>query len=285
MKFNQTKEEFLSTKKSTFGGSEVSIILGISNFDTRYKLWLSKKNATLKDLNKYMEAGSMLEAPIIKRFYDNRNFDYSYSEKDTILCYSHPEHDFIIVHPDDIFNNERLLEAKTTQKYLTKETVEKYVKDTYFHQWNFTLGIILENEPDFITTGFLVILSRGLDYFEVLFEFDEKIYKESLEAVIAFNKLLEDDIAPELERGDFDLVYSFSKEGAVVSDVESKEAHTRLLKVNAAIKTLEDEKERLTIILKSKMKENDTLIDSESNRILATWKSTKRSRVFKTYDN
>lgn len=282
MRFYQTKEEFYESKKRTIGASEVSIILGRSQFETRYELWASKINHTLRDPNKYSIAGNMLESSIVERFYTERN--EKFIKEDNLLSFSHPDYDFIIVHPDDIWRGERLLEAKTTQKYLTDVTVIPYVTEMYFPQWNFTLGVIKENEPDFLETGFLIMFSRGVDYFEVPFQFDPELYQKSLAEVIAFKQLIDNNTPPELYRADYDLVYSTAKGGDVYADDRLKQVYERLCELRVAQRDLDEEKERLTYEVKEALKEKERLIDADSNEILITWKNTARSRVFRVYE-
>lgn len=282
MRFYQTKEEFFDSKKKTIGASEVSIILGRSQFETRYELWLSKVNETLRDPNKYTIAGNMLESSIVERFYTERN--EKFIKEDNILSYSHPEHDFIIVHPDDIWRGERLLEAKTTQKYLTAVTVIPYVTDMYFPQWNFTLGVIKENEPEFLDTGFLIMFSRGVDYFEIPFQFDPELYQESLKEVLAFKQLIDEKTPPALHMTDYDLVYSTAQGGDLYSDDRLRQVYERLCELKAAQRDLDEEKERLTYEVKAALKEKERVIDADSNEILMTWKNTARSRVFRIYE-
>jgi predicted phage-related endonuclease len=282
MRFYQTKEEFYESKKRTIGASEVSIILGRSQFETRYELWLSKINLTKRDPNKYSIAGNMLESSIVERFYTERN--EKFIKEDNLLSFSHPEYDFIIVHPDDIWRGERLLEAKTTQKYLTDVTVIPYVTDMYFPQWNFTLGVIKENEPDFLDTGFLIMFSRGVDYFEIPFQFDPELYQQSLKEVIAFKKLVDNNTPPELYRADYDLVYSTAQGGDVYADARLKEVYQRLCELKVSQRDLDEEKERLTYEVKQALKEKERVIDPDNNEILITWKNTARSRVFRVYE-
>ena len=177
----ETEEEFLKTRKATIGGSDIKTIRGKSRMNTRYRLFNYKKSNATKESNKFMDAGNMLEEPIRERFYNNRGLKeklFTRNSKDAILYASHPSFPYVVVHPDDIFNDIILLEIKTTQKYVTQANIEAIVLEDYYDQWNFTLGVLLDNDPQrFSEHGFIIVFSRGVDYYEVPVRFNRELYQ------------------------------------------------------------------------------------------------------------
>lgn len=282
MKFYQTQQEFIESKKTTLGASEVGAILGVSKFETPFQLFQAKKSGEVKDMNKYMEAGKMLEDSIVNRFYESRGEEFVRDVD--LLSYSHPEYNFIIVHPDNIYKDTFLIEAKTTQKYLNQETTYDYVYNTYFPQWNFTLGIVKENQ-EMSDEGYLLVFSRGVDYTEVQFKFDKEAYEYALAAAIVFNERLFLDIAPELQGNDFDLVYTLDNGQALFSTSQMEKEFKELVTIRKALKELESEEERLITYFKSEMKDRQRIVNSQSGRLMTTWNTGKRGRTFRVYDD
>jgi predicted phage-related endonuclease len=285
VKFYQTEQEFLEGKRTIFGGSEVNTILGKSKFDTPHKLFVAKKNGTLKDSNKFMDAGKMLENSIIERFYKERNLVFVPDDKG-ILSFSHPTYDFIVVHPDNIFNEVCLLEVKTGQKYLTQDTAQEYLRELYFPQWNFTLGVMLENEPDtFSYHGYIVMFSRGIDYFECNFTFDKELYEECLKEVCAFKARLDEDNPPPLQDSDLPQYYKKSDGKTVDATIEDIETYRELIREVADLKSKEATVERLKAYFQRRLGNSERLVNPDTRRTLISWKSTAKSRTFKIYEN
>ena len=282
MRFFETREEFLESKKKTLGASEVQTILGLSTNETRYGLWKRKIDGTVNEYNKFMEAGHMMEEPVLKRFYKKRGKDFTMSKD--MLCYSHPQYNFIVVHPDDIYEHERLIEVKSTQKYLTESNIDMHVLNAYFTQWNFTLGIILENEPEFLTSGFVVTISRGVDYFETVLGFDEELYHTSLAAVLEFKRLIDQNIAPGLAPEDYNTVWKLSNGESVMADDRMTNIYDTLCLIIKQERELDAEKQELISAIKAELKEKEKLIDPNTNRLMVTWKTTARGRIFRVYE-
>jgi predicted phage-related endonuclease len=285
----ETEEEFLKTRKDTIGGSDISTIIGKSKMNTRFRLYNYKKSLERKASNKFMDAGNMLEEPIRERFYNNRGVKdklFTRNSKDEILYVSHPSFPFIVVHPDDIFNDGILLEIKTTQKYVTDSTIEALVLEDYYDQWNFTLGVLLDNDPQrFSEHGFIIVFSRGVDYFEVPVRFNRDLYQKALEEAIKFKQLIEQNIPPELSDGDLDEVYTLSSDTSVYMTEEMSTYFKRLSRLIRIEKKLLKEKEELIFYFKRIMKDSERVVDSDTGKPVIFWKTTAKSRVFRVILN
>lgn len=231
-----------------------------------------------------MDAGTMLESAIVERFYRQRDFEYV-PDTNGILSFSHPEYDFIIVHPDNIFNEVCLLEAKTSQKYLTEKTVVDYVTELYFTQWNFTLGVMLENDPElFSEHGYILMFSRGIDYFEIPLKFNKEHYQKCLAAVVEFRGRLESKEPPPLTDADLGTFYFRSNGDTLDANSEDLQTHSQLISVKLELEKLETERERLEAYFKRRLQEREALIDPDTRKYLVTWKNTAKGRTFKTYE-
>lgn len=285
----ETEEEFLKTRKATIGGSDILTIMGKSKMSTRFMLYNYKRTSERRESNKFMDAGNMLEEPIIERFYENRGVKdklFVRSDKNKILYASHPSFPFIVVHPDDIFNERILLEIKTTQRYLTESTIIDFVLSEYYHQWNFTLGVLLDNDPElFSEHGFIVVFSRGVDYFEVPVKFNRELYTRCLEEAIKFKELVDANTPPELSDGDLDDYYKISLDKDIVLDSEMKSNFERLSKLIKIEKKLLKEKEELVFYFKRIMKDAERIVDDDTGKPVIFWKTTAKSRVFRAITN
>lgn len=285
MKFYQTEAEFLETKRKIFGGSEVNTILGKSKYETPYQLFMNKLHGVLKDGNKFMDAGKMLERSIIERFYKNRNLEYV-SDNLGILSFSHPKYEFIVVHPDNIFNETHLLEIKTGQKYVTEKTVDEYMKDMYFPQWNFTLGVMLENDPELYSeNGYIVLFSRGIDYFEVPLKFDKNLYEEALTAVCEFKTRLDNNDPPPLQ--DQDLAHAYVKSDGTTIDANTKDIDKfkQLVDLSKRVDALTDDLEEVKSYFKRRLENSERMIYPDTRKTMVSWRSTAKGRLFKTYED
>ena len=283
MKFYQTEEEFLQTKRKIFGGSEVNVILGRSKYETPYQLYMNKLHGVLKEGNKFMDAGKMLERSIIERFYKNRNMEFV-SEDLGILSFSHPKYEFIVVHPDNIFNESHLLEIKTGQKYVTEKTVDEYMKEMYFPQWNFTLGVMLENDPELYSeNGYIVLFSRGIDYFEVPLKFDKAFYEECLAAVCEFKLRLDNENPPQLMDQDLDHAYIKSNGTAIDANTKDIENFKLLLNLTERVDALSEDLEEVKSYFKRRLENSERLVYPDTRKTMVTWRSTAKGRLFKTY--
>lgn len=279
MIFTQTREEFLETKKDTLGGSEVRVVLGNSPFQTRYSLWKLKSERTLKETNKFMGAGNMLEFSIIKEFHRKR--ELKVTETEEILACVDNLNSFLIVHPDFIWEK-RLLEVKTTQKYLKEEEVPAFAMEHFYDQWNFTLGLLKEDDPEMLDVGFILILSRGIDYFEVPVKYNHNHFLSCREKMVSFYNLIKNGVAPEFSPADYDFIYNTSDGSSLKVDPELDDLIAKCTALSITIKELSNEEELLINTIKGIMKNHEYIVDDYGRKIVS-WKTSKRGRIFRIF--
>lgn len=156
------------------GGSDISVIMGISSFKTRWQLLLEKSGLAENTFtgNQYTFFGQQIEPQI--RDYINRKYNTNFVPNQTIVG------DFR--GNTDGFNGECVLEIKSTSHIY--DSVDDYVV--------YLVQLVKYMEVNKVTKGILAVYERNEDFIAVfdenrltVYEIDLDTYKDLLEKVNA----------------------------------------------------------------------------------------------------
>lgn len=263
----------MNTRMKSIGGSEVGAILGVDEYSSPYKVWLSKtgREDTSVD-NKYTKAGLILE-PAVAEFFEKETGYRIIKQSANQRTYYHPQFPFLSGTPDRRYIGktigQAILECKTTQ-VTYDEPPEKW-----FIQLQWYLGIVG------MRSGALAWLERGLDFKFREYEYDNDFFEYLVEEVRKFweNHVLKDVPPDPISIEDINSIYKRHNEGLLIDATpEVLAVYEELKTVDAILKEAEKRKEELTGSLKMFMRDAEAIIHNA--RSLVTWKTSKSSMLF-----
>jgi len=259
-------------RKQGIGGSEVSAILGLSDFSSPYKIWLNKTGRESFPVdNKYTRAGLILESAVADYFEQETQYRVikASAKQQTVI---HPKFRFAVGTPDRRYvqnSKKGILECKTTQRTYDS------VPDGWFIQLQWYLGIVG------MPFGSVAWLEHGLDFKYREYEYDPEFFDYLIGAVSKFwNENVLKDVPPDpINSADVELMFSRHRDGAVMEATpEILSAYHELVTTREAIKSLETTETELTELIKTVMRDNEII--QSSGKQLFTWRSPKPSKVF-----
>jgi putative phage-type endonuclease len=213
-----SEEEWLQSRQKGIGGSEIGVILGLSPWMTRLKLYEEKINPKPTKPTPSQQRGKQLEPLVIKYFTEATGFkllskipyevdDYGViSRKERLLM--HPNNPIIIGTVDALFTNPEaddeliLLEVKTTAEQYETGEIAKSRNDSYIAQCTYYAGILSEivkanNWDDIRIRVYQAFLAKDtFGYFEItewenlypsLFDLAQTFYVNHIQAQVAPN--------------------------------------------------------------------------------------------------
>ena len=254
------------------GGSEIASVLGLNKWQSPYQLWLVKTGQGPGPvMNKFMEAGTILEDAIAK-FFERRTGHVIVDPHDRTNI--HPKYPFVIGTPDRYFEAENkpdrgVLECKSTQSNIDD------VPPSWFCQLQWYLGITGSLH------GAVAWLTRGVDFGYREYEYDAKFFDYMVDKADTFwhHNVLK-GIAPDpIVVEDYEKIYNKHIEGkTITTDDLTTKAHQRLLEIKEELKTLEEEQSNCVAAIKMHMEDAEALVDGD--QILVTWKAGKPAMMF-----
>lgn len=188
----QGSEEWLSWRSGGIGGSDVAAIMGVSEWDTPYSVWLVKtKRKQPKDKNWAMERGTEGEAKIRALYELRTGLDVPPA------CVEHSEHSYLRVSLDGYSAAESLV---VEMKYLGKEKHELaqrgLVPECYIPQLQYQMAVTGAGRAHYVS------YSEG-ELEVVVVPRDDAYIDAMLPKVQAFWELVLTDTAPELTERDY----------------------------------------------------------------------------------
>lgn len=270
-------EEQKEQRKLGIGGSDMPIILGLSNYKTPYQLYLEKKGilSTSDEMSQLQYWGNRLEG-IIRDEFSDRN-KVIIETPDTLI---HPFYDFMRANIDGyIVNWDAVLEVKCSSQFMA-------------HEWG-------ENGSDTIPMAYLVqvahycsvmnvdsahiaVLIGGHDYRQYKYTRDFELEKTVIDAGQAFWNAIQNDTAPPATN-QIDLRMMYPRHASGKSIAISDEIYNHILNLTDSknkIKELQEIEEQSRFTIMNYMQECECLTN-ESGIPLVTWKTNKRgSRTF-----
>jgi len=261
-------------RKTGIGGSEVSAILGLSDYSSPYKVWLAKTGREDSSVdNKFTRAGTILESAVAEFFEKETQYRIIKSSANQ-KTYRHPEYEFVVGTPDRVYFKQQsvgrgILECKTTQYMLDD------VPESWFIQLQWYLGIVGSK------FGSVAWLERGVDFKYKEYEFDKDFFQFLIDGVSKFwYENVVKDVPPEpINSADIERIFNRHTEGKVImSTPELESVHSELISVRDSIKVLEQREKELTETVKLVMADSEAVMSG--TKPLFTWRSAKPSQQF-----
>ncbi len=271
----------VAARTQGLGSSDIPVIMGVNGYKTPWQLWREKKGLSEPmPGNIYTAAGNHLEDAVASYFEEETGRRII---KKTAINYKiqHPGLPFISVSPDreyyDVPNGSkmsrrRIMEAKTTQKEIDKDSVPL----DWFAQLQFQLGVARKAKVPGMELGSLAWLQRGLLFDYMDFDFDGHFYDEVESiAVQWWNLHIVEGVEPALTTaGDVELKFPESVTGKEIQATdEIKNIYSELYAVKRQRKEYEVREEKLTEKIKLFMLDASAILDDAIP--MFTWKTSK----------
>jgi len=264
--------EWLAEREKGIGASDVAAILGLSPWETAFSLWLKKTHQVEPEPeNEAMLMGHLLEEVVVKR-WEMETGEKAIKASAADIIYVSPEHDFLRATPDRVVRGrKKILECKTTVTQIDETDLPIHWVTQVIYQMYVT-GI---HDAD------LAWLVSGRYFGYAHIPYDEEYAKFIVEKVSEFwNDCVIGGKEPELISV-LDYTLKGSEPGTTIeADSEALSQVLSMRTINASITQQEAAVEDYKDSLKLFMGENESL--TYEGKVLATWKSGTRGRIFLT---
>lgn len=280
--------DWLQSRKDGIGSSEVATLLGVSPYDTPYKLWLRKTGRVQEEEQEsfIMKAGHYLEDAISKFCADETGLEVIKSSAAEFVVIN-KDKPFLRVSPDRFAwpqgvkrspSNRVIIECKSTQKEIDPDNIPPY----WFVQIMYQLGVCE------LETAANAWLTQGRSFGYKWLSFDREFYNEVIVAEV--ERFWTDNVlgGKEPALADIgDVLLKFPKQEAgksINASDELLDRYNELKETNAEIKRLTAIKEAAEEYIKMSMLDAESVVlpatDETPSRTLCTWKATKASEKF-----
>ena len=270
-------EQQRQERKLGIGGSDMPIILGLSNYKTPYQLYLEKigESETTKEESQLQYWGHQLEG-IVRDEFSKRN-NVVVETPGTIV---HPDYDFLRGNIDGYIPSlKAVLEIKCSNSFMAHQWGEDgsdVIPMQYLVQVAHYCALM---NADF---AYIAVLIGGFDYREYKYTRDAALETFVIESARKFWECVQTREAPE-PINQIDLRLMFPKhdpEKTLTVDETVIEQLTTLVDTRFKIKQLSEIEDKYKFNIMQFMKDAECLTD-ESGRPLVSWKANKRgSRTF-----
>lgn len=277
----KSKEDWLEFRKGGIGGSEVSAVLGVNPYMTRYQLWRLKKGLdTPQEPHYRMKIGTYMEDVISKLYQDETGRNVIKSSAGDWLVQS-TEKPHLFASPDRTFwisesdkktkQNKGVLECKNTMLPIDENNIPTY----WFVQNQWEIGIHGSN------FGSIAWFSRGNDFAYNDYVLDKNFFEYMVGEVdkFWFEYIIGDKI-PDPETSD-DILLMYSSEdlkNSLEVDSNTFQDYLQLLEYRQNRLHFENLEKELLEKLKVKCGEFEEL--QYMNQTLCTYKFGKESEKF-----
>ncbi len=265
-------------RRNYIGGSDISIILGLSSYKTPYQLYCEKLGIieTNSEQTQLQYWGNQLEVMIRKEFR-KRNRVQIKTPKETI---SHPFHDFLRGNIDGFIPKwESVFEAKCSHQFMSQHWGES---DTDIIPMEYIVQVAFYCSVMNAKSAHIAVLIGGNEYRQFKYTRDLDLEKTIIEAACEFWYAIQNQTPPPpIRQIDLKLMYPRVKpDSTIMINNELKSSLKVLRETRVKMTELEKIENASKFELMKFMKDNDCLVD-ENNNPLITWKETKRgSRTF-----
>jgi putative phage-type endonuclease len=277
-------EEIRVERQNYIGGSDIGIILGLSNFKTPYQLFLEKKGVFIQNTeespNQYW--GNLLE-PTIRKEFEKKNFvsiEYPIDTKQhTLYPFLKGNLDGFIPEWNSVF------EVKTASSFMKDKWGEPgtdQIPQDYLVQVAFYCAL---TNADF---AHIAVLIGGSDYREYKYTRNHNLEENIIKAACEFWNNLQTDIPPlPINIDDLKLRWPNStphKVKIISEDIIYHDLHCfkNTKERQKELSTIEDS---YKFRLMEYMQDSEVLHDNQG-KVLATWKTNKIGvRVFNLKEN
>jgi len=270
-------DEQREQRKLGIGGSDMPIILGLSNYKTPYQLYLEKKGilSTGDEMSPVQYWGNRLEAVIRDEFADRNKV--LIQTPDTII---HPFHDFLRANIDGyIVSWDAVLEVKCSSQFMASEWGEDgsdYIPMAYLAQVAHYCSVLNAQ------SAYIAVLIGGHDYRQYKYVRDAELEKTIIDAATAFWDAIQKDLPPPAtNQVDLRLMFPRHIPEKTINVSNGIDTHVKnLTDAKAKMKELQAIEEESRFKIMQYMENNECIVD-EAGKPLITWKVNKKgSRTF-----
>lgn len=167
-------------RKEFIGGSDISAVMGLSQWVTPLRLWAEKTGKIPeRDLsdNETVQVGTDLEQYVAERFTKKTDLKVRRDERD----FTHPEFPYMRAHIDRwIVGEDALLECKTTSAYNLHKWLGEDMPREYILQVNWYCGIVKKS------IGYVACLIGGQRFAWKKIVFDAVLFEKQVAAAREF---------------------------------------------------------------------------------------------------
>jgi len=271
-------EEQREARKLGIGGSDMSIILGLSSYKTPLELYLEKKGQLVSS---YVETdlqywGHQLEV-VIRKEFRKRNRVQVITPKDTFV---HPFYDFLRGNLDGFIPKwNAVFEAKNSNQFMAQNWGEHgtdIIPMEYLVQVAFYCSIL--NSP----CAYIAVLIGGHDYREFKYTRDLELEGSIIKAAVEFWRAVENDLPPPAtNHSDLKILYPRHDPNKIIKiNTDIAQQLTDLHATRSKIKELEAIESKYKFNIMQHMQDAECLTD-ESGKPVCTWKANKKgARTF-----
>lgn len=273
---NLSYEDWLEFRKNGIGGSDASVVCGISRYKTPIELWMEKTNqAPMQEAGESAYWGTQLE-PLVRAEFSKRTGIEVTAAKQLLQSAEYP---FMLANLDGICcdpnSGECIFEAKTASAFKAGEW-ENSIPDEYMLQIQHYMAV----------TGFkaayIAVLIGGNTFRWRLVERDNELISMIIELEASFWKCVENGTPPPIDGSDACaefLAEKYSDSAANTTYELPSEAEKIIENYNFACEKLSaiiEEKQLSENLLKDLLGKNEVGIIG--NKIV-TWKSVSQERL------
>lgn len=284
------RTDFLATRRTGIGGSDIGAILGLNHYRTPYDVFLDKTAPEIQPDTAGEAAywGTTLEDVVAKEY--QRRTGRKVQRVNHLL--RHPEHDFAIANIDRAIINpdisgavrwkdgrlttDSLLECKTANGFAASEWGEPgtdSVPDSYLCQCQWYLGVTG------CQTAELAVLIGGQDYRIYTIACDPELFADMLEIAGKFWRNCQRGIPPAPSNTDEALKHwpRHIAGKSVIVDVSIKDKCDRIANISSEIAALKAEEDALKTDVMLAFGDAEKIVCD--GHTLATWKTQTAKRL------
>lgn len=269
-----TEEQRLA-RRNSIGGSDMPIILGLSNYKTPYQLYLEKKGliTEVQEETPVQYWGNQLEG-VLRTEFSKRNNVSVIEPKDTI---EHPLYPFLKGNLDGLIPEWKAVwEGKTSSAYMAQtwgEPGSDIIPLQYLVQLAFYCAVINYNKAH------LSVLIGGNDYREFTYIRDMELENRIIDAACKFWSALQNDKPPPATK-QIDLRIMFPKhhpDKCKIINPAVLEHLTYAIEMKAKIKELQEIEDSAKFNVMKYMEDSEILL-SKDEKPMCTWKTNKKGQ-------
>jgi len=269
-------EEWLNERKKGIGGSDASVVMGLSKWKSPIQLYMEKIGELPKEDSQSEAAyfGNILEDVVAKEFM--RRTGKKVRHRHAIL--KHPDYPWMVANVDRLIVGERVgLECKTTSAYLKDKWTDEEVPAEYLIQCQHYMAV----------TGYdawwIAVLIGGNQFLYKKIERDDELIRMIIDKEKDFwVNHVEKKHPPDVDGSEASsqLLKSLYPESDPENDIDLPDQATLLLEglenVNHEMKTLTTYKNNYENQLKNMLGESEK---GYASNYIVTWKSQERRTV------
>lgn len=263
-------------RKLGIGGSDLAIILGLSNYMTPYQLYLDKiGEGEIREETEQQYWGNRIE-PLIRQEFEIRN-NVKVEERETII---HPMYDFLRGNLDGFIPElNAVLEVKCSNSFMSHEWGEDgsdVIPMQYLVQVAHYCAITNAE------SAFIAVLIGGNQYRQFKYTRDLELEMHLIEAARKFWECVVNRTPPDATNlTDLRIMFpNHIERKSVTVNEDVKEHVSKLFNTRLQKKALEDVEEKTKFNIMQFMTDSEVLLD-DAGKELISWKTNKRgSRTF-----